>query len=239
METAARFSSTPALAASAAVSERYSFIPVWKPPFLSRIVPGDRCHLNGLAMLDGRPAYMTSVSRSDEIEGWRDDRRAGGVVTDVRSNEVVLTGLSMPHSPRVHQAQLWLTNSETGQFGRADLACSRFEPVTFALGFLRGLDFVGDYAVVGSSKPRHGDAYSGLELDDSLRRNKSVPRLALFSVNLRTGASSEWLFIEGPMRELFDVVVLPGMRQPMARRLLSDEIAGSLWYAVERWARTR
>ena len=41
------------------VSERYSFEPVWKPPFVSEIVPEDRCHLNGLAMVDGRPKYVT------------------------------------------------------------------------------------------------------------------------------------------------------------------------------------
>ena len=221
----------------ATVSEQYSFVPLWKPPFIAKLTPGDHCHLNGLAFRNGKPAYVTSVSRKDVLHGWRDDRRTGGVVTDVNANEIVLTGLSMPHSPRIYRDQLWLTDSGTGQFGRADLERDRFEPVTFAPGFLRGLDFLGDYAIVGSSKPRHGDAYSGLELDDTLARRKSSPHLGLFIVNLRTGNIDDWLFIEGPMRELFDVVVLPGVRQPMALGFLTNEIAGSLWFDEKEWAR--
>ena len=221
----------------ATVSDTYSFVPLWKPPFLEKIVPGDRCHLNGLAMRDGQPAYVTSVSRKDYIDGWREDRRSGGCITDVTTNEVIVTGLSMPHSPRMYRDELWLTNSGSGQLGKADLKHGTFEPVAFAPGFLRGLDFFGDYAIVGSSKPRHGDAYSGLELDDALSRRKSQPHLGIFIVNVKTGAVTDWLFIDGPMRELYDVIALPGVRQPMALGFLSSEIAGSLWYDDKAFAR--
>jgi uncharacterized protein (TIGR03032 family) len=84
----------------ATVSERASFRPLWRPKFLSALVPEDRCHLNGLAMDGGRPAFVTAVSRSDVADGWRDHRRDGGVVVDVASGEIVASGLSMPHSPR-------------------------------------------------------------------------------------------------------------------------------------------
>jgi len=88
----------------ATVSETHSFVPLWKPPFLSKLAAEDRCHLNGLAMQDGRPKYVTTVSQSDVADGWRDRRRNGGCVIDVTTNETIITGLSMPHSPRVHQA---------------------------------------------------------------------------------------------------------------------------------------
>ena len=81
----------------------HSFRPVWKPPFISRIIDEDRCHLNGLAMENGRPRYVTAVSRSDTIDGWRDRRADGGIVMDVGSNAIVCEGLSMPHSPRMHE----------------------------------------------------------------------------------------------------------------------------------------
>ncbi len=214
----------------ATISDRYSFVPLWHPPFLSQILPGDRCHLNGLALRDGLPAYVTSVSNTDEFDSWRDLRRNGGCVTDIATNEIVLTGLSMPHSPRWYRDRLWLTNSGTGQFGYANMQTGRFEPVSFAPGFLRGLCFVGDYAVVGSSKPRHGDIYSGLDLDDALREHDEEPRLGIFIINVRTGEIEHWLFIEGTLRELYDVVALPHVRQPMALGLISEEIQHQIWF---------
>lgn len=68
----------------ATTDSRHSFKPIWKPPFISALVDEDRCHLNGLAMIDGAPAYATAVSSSDTIDGWRDRRSNGGVVMDVR-----------------------------------------------------------------------------------------------------------------------------------------------------------
>src|SRR5262245_61761155 len=106
----------------ATTSERYSFKPLWQPPFVSRLAPEDRCHLNGLAMGDdGAPAYVTAVSRSDVAAGWRERRHAGGMVVDARSGEIVLEDLSMPHSPRLHQGKLWVLNSGTGDLGRSGL----------------------------------------------------------------------------------------------------------------------
>ena len=73
----------------ATTSARHSFTPMWKPPFISKIIKEDRCHLNGLAMEDGVPRYVTAVSKSDTIDGWRDRRADGGIVVDVRSGEIV------------------------------------------------------------------------------------------------------------------------------------------------------
>ena len=101
----------------ATTDPRYSFRELWRPPFISALVDEDRCHLNGLAMDNGEPAYVTAVSRSDTIDGWRDRRDNGGVVIDVRSNKVVCEGLSMPHSPRLHNGELWVLNSGTGELG--------------------------------------------------------------------------------------------------------------------------
>ena len=120
----------------ATLSERASFQPLWRPPFLSALVPEDRCHLNGLAMRDGRAAYVTAVADSDVADGWRDRRHDGGCVVDVASGEIVARGLSMPHSPRWYRDRLWLVNSGTGEFGCVDLATGRFEPIAFCPGYL-------------------------------------------------------------------------------------------------------
>jgi uncharacterized protein (TIGR03032 family) len=100
----------------ATVSDRYSFVPLWKPPFISKLAAEDRCHLNGLAMEGDRPRYVTAVSQTDIVDGWRDRRHNGGCVIDVLSDEVILTGLAMPHSPRLYQDKLWLLNSGVGGF---------------------------------------------------------------------------------------------------------------------------
>ena len=211
-------------------SDRLSFEPIWQPPFLDGFGPGDRCHLNGVAMGAEGPAYVTSVGTGDALERWRWDRAGGGAVTDVPTGEIVATGFSMPHSPRLHDGDLWVTNSGTGELCRVDVEKHHFEPIVFAPGFLRGLTFVDHYAIVGSSKPREGDLYSGLELDDALAREGTRPRLGLFVVDLHTGKVVEWLFVEGDTRELFDVVALPQVRRPMAVGLVAEEIRERTWY---------
>jgi uncharacterized protein (TIGR03032 family) len=208
----------------ATISERHSFVPLWKPPFISRLAAEDRCHLNGLAMRDGQPRYVTAVSQSDLAEGWRDNRQDGGCVIDINSNEVILTGLSMPHSPRWYRDKLWLLNSGTGEFGYPDPARGVFEPVAFCPGYLRGLAFQGDFAIVGLSKPRENKTFSGLPFNETLQAKNVKPRCGLLVLDLRTGDIVHSLRIEGVVEELYDVAVLPGVRHPMAIGFKTDEI---------------
>jgi protein O-GlcNAc transferase len=208
----------------ATVSERYSFTPLWKPPFISRLAPEDRCHLNGLAMADGEPAYVTAVSRSDVAAGWRERRESGGCVIDVEDGEIVAGDLSMPHSPRVYRERLWVLNSGTGELGYVDRTRGRFEPIAFCPGFLRGLAFCGDYAIVGLSKQRQERTFAGLPLDDRLREKDAEARCGLWVVDLRSGNTVHWLQLEGVVIELYDVAVIPGARRPMALGFQTDEI---------------
>jgi uncharacterized protein (TIGR03032 family) len=208
----------------ATLSERASFQPLWRPPFLSALVPEDRCHLNGLAMRDGKAAFVTAVADSDVVDGWRDRRHDGGCVIDVAKNEIVVRGLSMPHSPRWYRDRLWLLNSGTGEFGFIDQANAHFKPVTFCPGYLRGLSFVGDFAIVTLSKPRHV-TFHGLALDERLQKCGAEPQCSLQVIDLRTGAIAHWLRLDGSLvTELYDVIILPGVRQPMAVGFKTNEI---------------
>jgi len=209
----------------ATFSERFSFTPLWRPPFISKMAAEDRCHLNGLALENGKARYVTAVSTSDVVDGWRDRRREGGVVVDVPSNEIVATGLSMPHSPRMYRGKLWLLNAGTGYFGSIDLAKGKFEPLTFCPGFLRGLASAGDYAIDGLSGPRHDKkTFGGLALDEEIARRGADPRGGLQVIDLRTGDVAHWVRLEGMVTELYDVVALPGVSRPMALGFKTDEI---------------
>jgi uncharacterized protein (TIGR03032 family) len=208
----------------ATVSDSHSFRPLWMPPFISRLAAEDRCHLNGLAMEAGQPRFVTAVSRSDVADGWRDKRRDGGVVIDVESGEIVAGGLSMPHSPRLHDGKLWLLNSGTGDFGYVEPASGRFEPVAFCPGYARGLAFAGNHAVIGLSLSRDNRTFAGLGLEEALAARDVQARCGLAVIDLASGDMTGWARIEGLVRELYDVAALPGVRRPSAIGFKTDEV---------------
>lgn len=208
----------------ATVSEVASFQALWRPPFISALVAEDRCHLNGLAMDGDRPAYVTAISRSDVADGWRERRRDGGVVIDVGSGEVVASGLSMPHSPRLHDGRLWLLNSGQGELGFVDVADGRFTPVAFCPGYARGLAFIGRWVVVGLSRLRGNQSFEGLKLGEVLAAKDAAPRCGLLVVDTATGRVEEWLRFEHTVDELYDVLAMPGVRQAEAVGFLGPEI---------------
>jgi uncharacterized protein (TIGR03032 family) len=161
-------------------------------------------------------------------DGWRDRRQDGGCVIDVTSDQIVLEGLSMPHSPRIYRDQLWLLDSGSGYFGRVDVATGKFEPLTFCPGYLRGLAFVDHYAVVGLSQPRENKTFAGLALDENLAARDAQARCGLYVIDLNSGDAVHWLRIEGVVAELYDVVVLPDVLRPMALGFKTDEIRRTL-----------
>jgi uncharacterized protein (TIGR03032 family) len=200
----------------AGVSSVHSFKPIWRPFFISDVVAEDRCHLNGLAMRNGSPAYVTAVSRSNTYDEWRQHVSSGGIVVDVQANAIVCGQLSMPHSPRVYDTALWLLNSGTGELGYVDdveTGEGRFRPTTFCPGFARGLAFHRGYAVVGLSRPRY-DNFAGLPLAQRLRDSGDDAWCGIQVIDLKSGRCVHWFRLEGSVRELYDVVVLPDVPCP-------------------------
>jgi hypothetical protein len=164
---------------------------------------------------------VTACSSTDEAAGWRNHRVDGGIVMHIPSNEIIATGLSMPHSPRWYHGKLWLLNSGMGALGYLD--GERFMPITFCSGFVRGLTFCGDYALVGLSKLR-SKTFTGLGLESRLAAEGKTSQCGLVVIDLNTGAVLHELYIDGIVEELFDVVVLPKVRQPRAVGFQNDDI---------------
>ena len=198
----------------------HSFVPRWRPSFVSHIAPEDRCHLNGLGLVDGRPRYVTALGETDIAGGWRENKKTGGILVDVVTQEVVARGLSMPHSPRWHSGRLWVLDSGRGGLGYVDLESGRYESIIELPGFTRGLDFAGNLAFVGLSQVRESAVFSGIEITETLRpedRNCGV-----WVIDISSGRIVAFLQFDGDVHELFAVSLIHGVQFP---ELTNDDAA--------------
>ncbi|MFP5246207.1 MAG: TIGR03032 family protein, partial [Thermoanaerobaculia bacterium] len=187
-----------------------SFVPRWRPKFISRLAAEDRCHLNGMAIVDGKVRYVSALGTTDTAGGWRATRVDGGVVMDVDSKEIVVRGLSMPHSPRQYDGRFYILESGKGSIATADLASGRVETVAELPGFTRGLAFAGPFAFVGLSQVRESNIFGGLPLTERVEERQC----GIYVVDLRNGETVAWLRFEGTVHEIFDVQLLYGIRYP-------------------------
>ena len=214
----------PLFSCVAEVSDIYSFVPVWRPPFVSALAAEDRCHLNGLAIDAGVLRYATALAPENVAKGWRARRTDGGVLIDTGANEVISSGLSLPHAPRIYRDRLWLLESGSGHFGFVDRDDGRFEPVTLCPGFLRGLAFVDGFAIATISQPRQHADFEALPIAAALEKSNAQPQCALVVIDLESGNLIHWLRIDGVGGELGDVTIIENARQPGAVGLLGDPI---------------
>ncbi len=215
----------------ARLSSRHNFEPVWQPPFVSELAPEDRCHLNGLAMRDGQPQYVTALGTTDTPGGWRPSKAARGVVIDVPSGRCVVDGLSMPHSPRWYDGRLWVLNSGSGELLEVDPESGRVGTVCALPGYLRGLCFAGPYAVIGMSKIRERHIFGGLPVQQ--RCEQLLCGVAV--VDLRSGAEvGRFEFMAG-CEELYDVQFLSGVRRPMVLNIEKTEAHQAMTHPEASW----
>jgi len=194
-------------------SDANSFEPVWQPSFIKQLVPGDSCHLNGLAIRDESPAFVTAFGEKDEPRSWRENKRDGGLVIDVESQEIVSRGLSMPHSPRWYGGKLWVLESGDGSIGTIDLKTGKYESIAKFPGFTRGLSFYGPLAFIGLSQVRESAIFSGIPLVDRLSEAKER-NCGVWVVNIETGETVGFCQFEEGVQEIFSVEVMPGAAFP-------------------------
>ena len=193
----------------ATVSERFSFEPQWSPPFLSDLAPEDRCHLNGMAFKDGTPRYVTCLSRTDEREGWRKNLPNEGVLVNVSTNEIVLDGLAMPHSPRIVGDKLYMLLSATGELVRVNTDQKTYEVVQKIGGFVRGLAHHQDHLFIAFSKLRkNSSTFRDLPIADE------ATTAGVAVVHEPTGAFVGRIVYGQSVDEIFDVSVIPNMTRP-------------------------
>ena len=197
------------------LSPDYSFVPRWRPPFITALSADDRCHLNGLALAPDEqgtsvPRYVSALGTTDTPGGWRNDKAHGGCILDIPTGQFVTRGLCMPHSPRWHDEKLWVLESGTGGVTLVDRATGKRETVAQLPGFTRGWALVGPYAFIGLSKIRKTSAMNGVPIAE--RRDELKCGIAV--LDLRSGQTVGFLEFQTAVEEIFDVQLLPGLRFP-------------------------
>lgn len=188
----------------------HSFVPRWRPPFISALSPEDRCHLNGLCLENGKPKYVTALGQSDKPQGWREHKKDGGILMEVTTNRLICSGLSMPHSPRLHQGKLWVLESGKGGLCTVDIHTGQVTTIATLPGFTRGLSFAGDLAFIGLSQVRETAVFSGIPIT----QQKDERNCGVWVVNIHNGQIVGFLKFEGSVQEIFAVELLPGIRFP-------------------------
>lgn len=188
-----------------------SFVPRWRPPFITGLSPEDRCHLNGLGMRDGRPRYVTALGTADTQAGWRPTKKDGGVLMEVPSGEILVRGLSMPHSPRWYADRLWVLESGAGTIGVVDTNRGKYEAIAHVPGFSRGFDFAGRFAFVGLSQVRESAVFSGIPIAEKALAERNC---GVWVIDITNGQTVAFVKFEDAVQEIFAVTVVPNMRFP-------------------------
>jgi uncharacterized protein (TIGR03032 family) len=202
----------------------YNFEPIWRPRFIDRYLPGDCCHLNGMAVRDAAVRYVSALGETNQPEGWRQNKRSGGVLIDVLSGETIARGLSMPHSPRWYDGKLYLLHSGTGGFGVVDPATGKYESIVELPGFTRGLAFYGPLAFIGLSQVRESAVFGGVPIAEQelAKRNCGV-----WVINIHSGEVVGLVRFEDAVQEIFAVEVLVDMTYPELVNEDRELLAGS------------
>jgi uncharacterized protein (TIGR03032 family) len=175
-------------------------------------------------MSGNRPKFLTALGATNLREGWRADKRDGGVLIDFDSGEIVARGLSMPHSPRMHDGRLWLLESGKGSLATLDPHTGKLETVIQLPGFTRGLDFVGPLAFVGLSQLRASNPFTDIPITEQNPDRAS----GIWVVDITSGQTVAFLRFSASVEEIFAVQALPGILSP---HLLdeSDPLLDSTW----------
>ena len=188
------------------LDSNHSFVPRWKPGFVTALADEDRCHLNGLAMESEVPRYVTALAATDTPNGWREHKASGGCLIDVHSGMALVEGLSMPHSPRLRDGELFVLNSGHGELARVDRNRGTLETIERVPGFTRGLAFQGQFAFVGLSRIRESNVFGGLPIAD--QPESLCCGVAI--IDLVSGKNvASFRFLSG-VEEIFAVELIPG-----------------------------
>jgi len=205
------------------IDDNYNFSPYWKPFFIDRIVSEDRCHLNGMAMANGKPKYATAFNNGNTAKSWRDNITESGVVLDIESNRIIAEGLPMPHTPRIFNDELYVLLSATGELVRIDKKTGSYEQIIQVDGFVRGMSLYNDYLFIGLSKLRKNSS-SFSKLPFAHKANEA----GILVVHLPTKSISGKITYLTSLDEIYDVHILENKKRPNILNTINEGYKDSL-----------
>ena len=177
------------------LAEGNRFDRVWWPKCIERrgapVFTQNHIQLNSIAA--GKSVNHSFFSASSDRVGRQRPGHLNypvdgrGVIFSGVTREPICTGLTRPHSARLHGRELWVDNSGYGELGV--VRDGRLEVIRKLPGWTRGLSIVGDIAFVGTSRiiPKFARYAPGLEAAGSV--------CGIHAISCKTGAvlgSLEW-----------------------------------------------
>ncbi|MGV6852475.1 MAG: TIGR03032 family protein [bacterium] len=192
------------------LSPDYSFVPQWKPHFISDLVPEDRCHLNGMAMKDGKPAFVTTFNTSNDRDSWHKNKAFNGTLMDVEQNKILLKGLAMPHSPRYHEGKVYYCDSARGLVCCYDPDTKQSSEIIKLQGFPRGMSFHGPLMFVGLSQLRASDIHCPAPISKEFNETYC----GIYIINLENNSILAYIHFEGDVDQIYDIAVVPDACSP-------------------------
>jgi uncharacterized protein (TIGR03032 family) len=191
------------------IDDNYNFIPYWVPPFIQGLTSEDKCHLNGMVMMNGKPKYATSFNRGNTFQSWREGVTTDGMLMDIETNEVIFSDLRMPHSPRLINDELYILFSATGEVLKLGPESRSKEVVTRIDGFVRGMAYYHDFLFIGLSRLRENSStFSRLEIASKSKQ------AGIVIIHLPTASRYGEIWYNASVDEIYDIQVLPGKLRP-------------------------
>ncbi|PCJ67477.1 MAG: TIGR03032 family protein [Bacteroidetes bacterium] len=216
------------------IDDQYNFKPYWTPPFIDEMVSEDRCHLNGMALQNGLPKYITAFNQGNKAGSWRENITTTGVLMDVESNETILDGLGMPHSPRIFNDEIYVLLSAKGELIKVNKESGTYDVVTKVEGFVRGMDLYKDYLFIGLSKLRkNSSTFAKLDFVDQAQE------AGILVIHLPTGSTVGKITYLTSLDEIYDIQLIPNKIRPNILNTLKPDYKGSLMTPEDTfWAKT-
>ena len=200
------------------IDDNYNFTPYWTPFFIDKIASEDRCHLNGMAMENGKPKYATAFNNGNSPQSWRNKVTESGIIIDVENNTIIAEGLAMPHTPRIFNGELYVLLSATGELVKINKETGTYEVIIKLDGFVRGMSFHKDYLFIGLSKLRKSSSIFG-KLPFAEKANEA----GIVVVHLPTKSVSGKITYLTSLEEIYDVHILADKTRPNILNTLTND----------------
>lgn len=199
------------------INDDYNFEPYWTPPQIDKITSEDRCHLNGMAMQNGKPKYATAFNQGNHERSWKENITKTGVIYDVESNKIIAKNLPMPHTPRIFNGKLYVLLSATGELAQININDGSYNVVIKIDGFVRGMSLNGEYLFIGLSKIRKkSTTFSKLPFA------KKATESGIIILHLPTAKFVGKIIYQNSLDEIYDIHVLKNKLRPNILNTIED-----------------